>query len=136
MSMYGTRPDTFSAADVCEFPALRWNNRIDSFAIGCLLAELHLGYPLFYECRKMEHLAVMERILGRFPIRFVTDIERSQPGTFRQGDPAVINYPMLVSDGQPVPPHVQAAKERLRVLHNINVGSMISLVLTSSLIDP
>jgi hypothetical protein len=95
--------------------------------VGCLLAELHLGYPLFYKCDYLEHLAVMERTLGTFPARFALDIKHKRPGIFRQNDPAIVNFPTLVPDGEPIPDQVRIARERMRLLRNINVSFIVRL---------
>ena len=48
---------------------LGWNQPCDVWSIGCIIFELCLGFTLFQTHDNREHLAMMERILGRFPSR-------------------------------------------------------------------
>jgi len=43
---------------------LGWDQVCDTWSIGCIIIELALGYMLFDTHNSMEHLAMMERILG------------------------------------------------------------------------
>ena len=51
---------------------LGWSQPCDVWSIGCILFELALGFTLFQTHDNREHLAMMERILGRFPTRMAT----------------------------------------------------------------
>lgn len=44
-----------------------WSYPCDIWSIGCLLIELYIGHPLFLTHNDLEHLAMMERMLGPFP---------------------------------------------------------------------
>jgi dual-specificity kinase len=46
---------------------LGWSHSLDIWSAGCLIAELYLGRPLFETHENMEHLALMEKILGPIP---------------------------------------------------------------------
>ncbi|RNA02993.1 Dual specificity kinase [Brachionus plicatilis] len=48
---------------------LGWSQPCDVWSIGCILFELYLGFTLFQTHDNMEHLAMMERILGPIPYR-------------------------------------------------------------------
>jgi CDC-like kinase len=48
---------------------LGWSQPCDVWSIGCILFELALGFTLFQTHDNREHLAMMERILGKFPNR-------------------------------------------------------------------
>merc|ERR1719221_871448 len=43
-----------------------WNEVSDQWSIGCILMELYTGQQLF-ETHEMEHMALMERVIGPFP---------------------------------------------------------------------
>jgi serine/threonine protein kinase len=43
----------------------------DMWSLGCILAELYRGELLFATHDNLEHLALMERIVGRFPARIL-----------------------------------------------------------------
>jgi dual-specificity kinase len=45
-----------------------WNEKSDMWSIGCILHELAMGDPLFQTHEDGEHLALMERILGPYPL--------------------------------------------------------------------
>ncbi|XP_066595740.1 dual specificity protein kinase CLK1 isoform X2 [Prorops nasuta] len=48
---------------------LGWAQPCDVWSIGCILFELYLGITLFQTHDNREHLAMMERILGKIPHR-------------------------------------------------------------------
>jgi len=51
---------------------LGWDQACDVWSIGCIVFELALGFTLFQTHDNREHLAMMERILGKFPNRMAT----------------------------------------------------------------
>ncbi|KRY34907.1 Exostosin-1 [Trichinella spiralis] len=48
---------------------LGWSHPCDVWSIGCIIFELLLGTTLFQTHENLEHLAMMERILGPLPYR-------------------------------------------------------------------
>jgi len=46
-----------------------WSAPCDLWSIGCVLVELYTGEALFQTHDNVEHLAMMEQVLGRFPER-------------------------------------------------------------------
>mmetsp|Transcript_31358 Transcript_31358/g.37312 ORF Transcript_31358/g.37312 Transcript_31358/m.37312 type:complete len:300 (+) Transcript_31358:499-1398(+) len=46
---------------------LGWSTPSDLWSLGCILAELYIGELLFETHDNDEHLALIERIVGRFP---------------------------------------------------------------------
>lgn len=48
---------------------LGWSHPCDAWSIGCILFELYQGMTLFQTHDNLEHLAMMERILGPLPYR-------------------------------------------------------------------
>lgn len=48
---------------------LGWSQPCDVWSIGCIMFELAMGHTLFQTHDNREHLAMMERILGRLPSR-------------------------------------------------------------------
>lgn len=49
------------------FLDLGWNERSDLWAVGCTVMELYTGSLLFRTQESLEHLALMERIVEKFP---------------------------------------------------------------------
>ncbi|KAI0713858.1 kinase-like domain-containing protein, partial [Earliella scabrosa] len=62
-----------------------WDRSVDHFAIGCTLAELHLGRSLFPPgiASKREHLAIVERLVGLLPLNSAIAMEDLRPGSYR-----------------------------------------------------
>lgn len=50
---------------------LGWSQSCDVWSIGCILFELYVGFTLFQTHDNVEHLAMMERILGSMPSRMI-----------------------------------------------------------------
>lgn len=46
---------------------LGWSHPCDVWSVGCIIFELYTGYTLFQTHDNLEHLAMMERILGQIP---------------------------------------------------------------------
>jgi dual-specificity kinase len=44
-----------------------WSYACDIWSIGCILIELWTGHALFQTHNSLEHLAMMEKVLGQFP---------------------------------------------------------------------
>jgi len=47
--------------------AMGWNERSDLWSVGCILMELYTGELLFRTHESLEHLALMEQAIDRFP---------------------------------------------------------------------
>ena len=60
----------YRAPEVVIF-GLGWSFPSDMWSAGCIVAELYQGELLFATHDNAEHLALMERILGRFPLDMV-----------------------------------------------------------------
>lgn len=48
-----------------------WSMPSDMWSLGCILAELYIGELLFATHDNLEHLALIERVVGRFPRRML-----------------------------------------------------------------
>lgn len=85
---------TSSRSDL--YIGLTWSHGVDTYAVGCVIAELYLAGNLFYPdiASDREHLALLERVLGPFPLDFASTVEAAYPGTFRfDHNPTVIFPP-------------------------------------------
>eukprot|EP01018_Ginkgo_biloba_P034608 Gb_05163 [translate_table: standard] len=51
---------------------LRWNYPCDIKSVGCILVELIYGETLFQTHENLEHLSMMERIMGSLPQQMIT----------------------------------------------------------------
>lgn len=72
---------------------LGWKERSDIWSLGCILMELYTGELLFGTHENLEHLALMERIVGPIPKKMLEDagstikskylVQSSQSGLWR-----------------------------------------------------
>jgi dual-specificity kinase len=49
---------------------LGWSYECDAFSLGCILVEFYTGVALYQTHDNLEHLAMMEMVMGRMPERF------------------------------------------------------------------
>ncbi|KAJ6756050.1 SERINE/THREONINE-PROTEIN KINASE DOA-RELATED [Salix purpurea] len=64
---------------------LGWNYPCDIWSVGCILVELCSGEALFQTHENLEHLAMMERVLGPVPQHMVVRADRRAEKYFRRG---------------------------------------------------
>lgn len=64
---------------------LGWNYPCDLWSIGCILVELCSGEALFQTHENLEHLAMMERVLGPLPQHMMHRADRRAEKYFRRG---------------------------------------------------
>ncbi|XP_022856390.1 serine/threonine-protein kinase AFC1-like [Olea europaea var. sylvestris] len=70
---------------------LGWNYPCDMWSIGCILIELCTGDALFQTHENLEHLAMMERVLGPLPQHMMMQADRQAEKYFRRG--AKLDWP-------------------------------------------
>ena len=62
----------------------------DEFAVGCIIAELITGCPLFLPSSKLDYhvekAMMFKRVLGPFPLDLARAIADKWPGTFDEDD--------------------------------------------------
>lgn len=64
---------------------LGWSYPCDAFSLGCILVEFFTGVALFQTHDNLEHLAMMEQVMGKMPERFARMGARSKPEHFKEG---------------------------------------------------
>ncbi|XP_022767482.1 serine/threonine-protein kinase AFC1-like isoform X3 [Durio zibethinus] len=64
---------------------LGWNYPCDLWSVGCILVELCSGEALFQTHENLEHLAMMERVLGPLPQHMVLRADRRAEKYFQRG---------------------------------------------------
>eukprot|EP01018_Ginkgo_biloba_P011418 Gb_04190 [translate_table: standard] len=62
---------------------LGWNCPCDIWSVGCILVELCSGETLFQTHENLEHLAMMERVLGPLPRHMIMKADRQSAKYFR-----------------------------------------------------
>ncbi|KAI4316166.1 hypothetical protein L6164_024172 [Bauhinia variegata] len=70
---------------------LGWTYPCDLWSVGCILIELCTGEALFQTHENLEHLAMMERVLGLLPEYMVRRANRGAEKYFRRG--CRLNWP-------------------------------------------
>mmetsp|Transcript_21928 Transcript_21928/g.36325 ORF Transcript_21928/g.36325 Transcript_21928/m.36325 type:complete len:662 (+) Transcript_21928:218-2203(+) len=69
---------------------LPYNTAIDMWSLGCILAELYTGYPLFPGENEVEQLACVMEVLGLPPKRLVDSSTRKKMFFDSQGNPRIV----------------------------------------------
>ncbi|XP_020873503.1 serine/threonine-protein kinase AFC2 isoform X3 [Arabidopsis lyrata subsp. lyrata] len=64
---------------------LGWSYPCDVWSIGCIIVELCTGEALFQTHENLEHLAMMERVLGPFPQQMLKKVDRHAEKYVRRG---------------------------------------------------
>ncbi|XP_064382463.1 dual specificity protein kinase CLK2-like isoform X2 [Halichondria panicea] len=57
---------------------LGWSHPCDMWSLGCIMFELYRGHTLFQTHDNLEHLAMMEAILGPLPPRFIRETRKTK----------------------------------------------------------
>ncbi|PPS05767.1 hypothetical protein GOBAR_AA14866 [Gossypium barbadense] len=70
---------------------LGWSYPCDLWSVGCILIELCTGEALFQTHENLEHLAMMERVLGPLPEHMIRRANRGAEKYFRRG--SRLNWP-------------------------------------------
>lgn len=64
---------------------LGWSFPCDVYSLGCILVEFYTGSALFQTHDNLEHLAMMEMVMGKMPERFARAGARAKPEFFKDG---------------------------------------------------
>ncbi|KAF8920201.1 kinase-like domain-containing protein [Mucidula mucida] len=64
---------------------LGWSYPCDAYSLGCILVEFFTGIALFQTHDNLEHLAMMEAVMGKMPERFARLGARTKPEFFKEG---------------------------------------------------
>ncbi|RYR77712.1 hypothetical protein Ahy_A01g002282 isoform B [Arachis hypogaea] len=64
---------------------LGWSYPCDIWSVGCILVELCTGEALFQTHENLEHLAMMERVLGPLPQHMLKRVDRHAEKYIRRG---------------------------------------------------
>ncbi|XP_062100030.1 serine/threonine-protein kinase AFC3 isoform X1 [Humulus lupulus] len=70
---------------------LGWSYPCDMWSLGCILVELCSGDSLFQTHENLEHLAMMERVLGPLPEHMIRKANRGAEKYFKRG--SRLNWP-------------------------------------------
>ncbi|XP_074574879.1 serine/threonine-protein kinase AFC1-like [Curcuma longa] len=81
---------------------LGWNYPCDMWSVGCIIVELCSGEALFQTHENLEHLAMMERVLGPLPQHMVVKADRNAEKYFRQSRALRLDWPEGASSRESV----------------------------------
>ncbi|OZJ04008.1 hypothetical protein BZG36_03624 [Bifiguratus adelaidae] len=70
--------------------SMGWSFPCDIWSIGCILVEFYTGDALFQTHDNLEHLAMMEAVLGKFSDKMIRQAKNTQGKYFRGGK---LDYP-------------------------------------------
>ncbi|KAF6757242.1 CMGC/CLK protein kinase [Ephemerocybe angulata] len=77
---------------------LGWSFPCDAYSLGCILVEFYTGLALYQTHDNLEHLAMMEMVMGKMPERFARSGARSKPEFFKDG--AKLDWPKAKASRQ------------------------------------
>lgn len=86
--------------------------------MGCILVEFFTGLALYQTHDNLEHLAMMEMVMGKMPERFARAGARSKPEFFKEG--GKLDWPKAKSTRQ--------SKKDVRATRPLTVSHTITLV--------
>ncbi|KAF5940805.1 hypothetical protein HYC85_021972 [Camellia sinensis] len=93
---------------------LGWNYPCDLWSIGCILVELCSGDALFQTHENLEHLAMMERVLGPLPQHMIVRADNRAEKYFKRG--AQLDWP-------------ESATSRQKSFGTSNTSSSLNLIM-------
>lgn len=89
-----------------------WSYECDAFSLGCILVEFYTGVALYQTHDNLEHLAMMEMVMGRMPERF------ARRGTSQKAEYFKENYKL---DWPPAKATKQSKKD-VKATKSLEVG--------------
>jgi dual-specificity kinase len=70
---------------------LGWSYPCDAYSLGCILVEFYTGMALFQTHDNLEHLAMMEMVMGKMPENVAREAVNHKPEFFKEGPK--LNWP-------------------------------------------
>lgn len=95
---------------------LGWSFPCDAYSLGCILVEFYTGVALYQTHDNLEHLAMMEMVMGKMPDRFARAGARTKPEFFKEG--AKLDWPKAKASRQ--------SKKDVRATRSLQVCSLPS----------
>jgi hypothetical protein len=74
------------------FIGLGWSYPCDAYSLGCILVEFYTGMALFQTHDNLEHLAMMEMVMGKMPENVAREAINHKPEFFKEGPK--LNWPL------------------------------------------
>eukprot|EP01018_Ginkgo_biloba_P024163 Gb_40905 [translate_table: standard] len=105
-----------------------WTYPCDIWSVGCILVELCSGEALFQTHENLEHLAMMERVLGPFPEHMIKKADRRAEKYFRRG--TRLNWPEGAASRESIRAVRKLMRLRNLVMQHVDhsAGALIDLL--------
>ena len=113
MRFFRSRGSSFCLRELCCI-GLGWSYPCDAYSLGCILVEFFTGVALYQTHDNLEHLAMMEAVMGKMPDRFARAGARSKPEFFKEG--SRLDWPKPKASRQSKK-DVRATKSLVVILH-------------------
>lgn len=112
---------------------MEWGPSVDSFSVGCVLAELVSGRSLFAPSfDTVERIAAIEVVIGLFPQGIVETVRARNQSLFTKGRPARAKFPpMYICDDCTV---TSEAVVRIASLSHVSVRFRHALRLSANIL--
>ncbi|CAE6516178.1 unnamed protein product [Rhizoctonia solani] len=115
---------------------LGWSFPCDAFSLGCILVELYTGVALFQTHDNLEHLAMMEKVMGKMPERLCKQGQRYKPEFFTTTKGVVkLNFPNRSVSAQSKK-EVKEVKSLHQIIPNTDLINQDFLDLVQKLLNP
>lgn len=115
---------------------LGWSYPCDLWSVGCILVELCLGDALFQTHENLEHLAMMEQVLGPIPQYMIKRASQHAGKYFRNG--RELNWPEGASSRESIRAVRRLPHLRNLIMQNVDhsAGALIDLLQRLLTFDP
>lgn len=112
-----------------------WGSQIDSFSIGCTIAQLYLEHPVtLWSSSPEERLASIEKAIGHWGYAYAMEIEEMRPNTFSIIAKSKVRVKFRPEgDDNAHTCLTDAAKRRVDKTHNIKVRILTSFTMVAFL---
>ncbi|XP_073003443.1 serine/threonine-protein kinase AFC2-like isoform X2 [Typha latifolia] len=106
---------------------LGWSYPCDIWSVGCILVELCSGEALFQTHENLEHLAMMERVLGPLPQHMLKKADRHAEKYIRRGG---LNWPEGASSRESIRAVLKLPRLQNLVMQHVDhsAGDLIDLL--------
>ncbi|XP_019261912.1 PREDICTED: serine/threonine-protein kinase AFC2-like isoform X3 [Nicotiana attenuata] len=106
---------------------LGWRYACDIWSVGCILVELCSGEALFQTHENLEHLAMMERVLGPLPQHMLKRVDRQADKYVRRGR---LDWPEGASSRDSIKAVLKLARLQNIIMQHVDhsAGDLINLL--------
>ncbi|ESW27489.1 hypothetical protein PHAVU_003G206300 [Phaseolus vulgaris] len=114
---------------------LGWSYPCDIWSAGCILVELCTGEALFQTHENLEHLAMMERVLGPLPLHMLKRVDRHAEKYVRRGR---LHWPDGATSRESIKAVMKLPRLQNLIMHHVDhsAGDLIHLLQGLLRFDP